>query len=422
MSFCVTFEAGPLEDGQTCPCCQEPIHAGQVVGRCPACNHVQHEACWQAAGQCCSYECAGEPAMAPPQAGPDLVITQDEVAEARPPAPPTPGASVRRLVDVPAGPVPERRLSRLAVAALVCGILGIVAFGAPGLAGIALGAIAIGTINVRRHLKGLRLAVAGIALGVVGILGWAAVASHLWLEGDFFGGGGSSVFKLPVPKDLSPADLENTPEPIRRAIRANVLITSRSALRMSEGSGVVLEKRGDEAFVITNRHVIDGADGGLTGSPSLQITFSDGTRVPATIVCRGASGVDVAVLRCDHDGGLLDAAPVRAVRLPSIGASVFAIGNPVGLGWSYANGVISAIRKQGSLRMIQTQTPLNPGNSGGGLYDESGALVGINTMTVEKRRAEGIGFAIAIADLVTFLETKAKIRLRKAAASGNPKP
>jgi S1-C subfamily serine protease len=63
--------------------------------------------------------------------------------------------------------------------------------------------------------------------------------------------------------------------------------------------------------------------------------------------------------------------------------------------------------------MIQAQLPLNPGNSGGGLYDEAGVLIGINTLTTAKHTSEGIGFAIAIFDLIPLLEDEASLVLHK---------
>ena len=83
-----------------------------------------------------------------------------------------------------------------------------------------------------------------------------------------------------------------------------------------------------------------------------------------------------------------------------VGETVFAIGNPHQLGWTQTQGVISQFRTRTigdrRVRVIQTQTPINHGNSGGGLYDQEGYCIGINTWTADKRETEGIGFAIAL--------------------------
>jgi S1-C subfamily serine protease len=95
---------------------------------------------------------------------------------------------------------------------------------------------------------------------------------------------------------------------------------------------------------------------------------------------------------------------------PRIGDAVFAVGNPHGLGWTHSSGSISQVRRreQGafSFRVLQSTAPINPGNSGGGLYDADGRLIGINTMTGDKRFAEGLGFAIAFPTLLELVPDK----------------
>lgn len=87
-----------------------------------------------------------------------------------------------------------------------------------------------------------------------------------------------------------------------------------------------------------------------------------------------------------------------------IGGEVFTIGNPQHLDWTLTGGRISQFRLQNrgarQIHIIQTDAPLNPGNSGGGLYDKSGKLIGINTWTNDKRFSEGIGFAIDLRSLL----------------------
>jgi serine protease Do len=87
-----------------------------------------------------------------------------------------------------------------------------------------------------------------------------------------------------------------------------------------------------------------------------------------------------------------------------IGSEVFTIGNPQHLDWTHTRGSISQLRlqKRGArqVHVIQTDAALNPGNSGGGLYDKSGTLIGINTWTNDKRFSEGLGFAIALDSLL----------------------
>ena len=407
------FVAGPLEAEQTCPRCQNVVQVGQSVGRCSQCRHIQHETCWREAGQCCSYECAAATAEPPGERRPDVVVTSEEVAAAPVSVPPvvlSPGMARPPL------PV-KKKLSILALLAFVCALVGAVLFGIPGLLAIVLGAVAIGIINTRKNLKGTGFAAAAIIIGVIDIVGWGAAAGLFFLRDHARTTPGDFAIEPPLGEHFEPEDLVEVPEPIRRAIRANVIIVARARLATAEGAGIVLETRGTQVMILTNRHVIDGP-GFRAHARSVDITFSDGSRAKGTVEWRGPPGVDAAVVACDLDGGLPEPAPVRMAPRLVIGEPVFAIGNPIGLGWTYSKGVISAIRKQthesGILRMIQTQTPLNPGNSGGGLYDANGNLVGLNTLKMGEFGTEGIGFAIGMADLVPFLEQQAGLKLRKA--------
>jgi serine protease Do len=96
----------------------------------------------------------------------------------------------------------------------------------------------------------------------------------------------------------------------------------------------------------------------------------------------------------------------RAV-VPHIGDPVFAVGNPHGLGWTHTAGDISQVRRRTQdgyqFRVLQTTAAINPGSSGGGLYDAEGRLIGINTLTGDKRFAEGLGFSIALPTLLDLV-------------------
>jgi len=434
--FIPTFEAGQPEAGEICACCRQIISVGEAVGRCPKCRHLQHAACWEQSGACCSnacYQggveiCRPQVSALPEPAGEKIVITRGDTAGVQllPSGCAAASAALRRPPALP------KRLSVLAIIAFAVSILaatiaslgvafpvlgasvsilGIPLLGVPcGMTAIILGAVAISGINVRRHLKGLPFAVSAVAVGVVAIAGWTTHAGLVYLKD------GLPSFEREFPNSFSwehidPAVLDDMPPPIQRALRANVMVTSKNSSALSKGSGVVLQVRGGQVMIITNHHVIT-----TSGGSRHVITFADGREAEGKVVWLGPDGIDIAVLSCTPGGILPEPVPVRAGRL-IVGENVFAVGNPVGLGWSYCRGAVSAIRTQkfGSavLRLIQTQTPLNPGNSGGGLYDEEGVLVGINQMTADKHRAEGIGFAIAINDIISHLEGQAGLSLRK---------
>lgn len=163
----------------------------------------------------------------------------------------------------------------------------------------------------------------------------------------------------------------------------------RQRIERSLGSGVIVDENG---HIVTNHHVIANAD-------SIRVQLADGRVADAKIVGRDPD-TDLAVLKID-----LTPLPVatfgRSDQL-HVGDVVLAIGNPVGLSQTVTHGIVSAVSRQqlGIAPLedfIQTDAPINFGNSGGALVDASGALVGINTAIVAKNiGVEGIGFAIPI--------------------------
>ena len=163
----------------------------------------------------------------------------------------------------------------------------------------------------------------------------------------------------------------------------------RQRMERSLGSGVIVDESG---HIVTNHHVIANAD-------SIRVQLRDGREADARIVGRDPD-TDLAVLKID-----LSPVPVAVFGHSDtlkVGDVVLAIGNPVGLSQTVTHGIVSATSRQqlGIAPLedfIQTDAPINFGNSGGALVDTSGALVGINTAIVAKNiGVEGIGFAIPV--------------------------
>ena len=157
----------------------------------------------------------------------------------------------------------------------------------------------------------------------------------------------------------------------------------------SLGSGVVVAAEG---YVLTNHHVIQGAD-------DIQLVLSDGRRVAARV--RGTDPEsDLAVLKAEE--GNLPAMTFAASDNIQVGDVVLAIGNPFGLGNTVTMGIVSALGRNylGVNRFedfIQTDAAINPGNSGGALIDTAGNLVGINsTIFSQSGGSLGIGFSIPV--------------------------
>jgi S1-C subfamily serine protease len=159
------------------------------------------------------------------------------------------------------------------------------------------------------------------------------------------------------------------------------------------GSGIVYDKEG---HIITNYHVIEGAD-------ELYVTLPDGTNVMAEVVGTDASN-DLAVLKVDAAPDLLYPIPLGESDNLRVGQFVVAIGNPFGYERTLTVGVVSALGRviespdQRFIgEIIQTDAAINPGNSGGPLLDLSGKIVGVNTAIFSPSQASaGIGFAVPV--------------------------
>ncbi|MDN3525515.1 Do family serine endopeptidase [Halomonas sabkhae] len=162
---------------------------------------------------------------------------------------------------------------------------------------------------------------------------------------------------------------------------------SRRRMLSSLGSGVIVS---EEGYVLTNNHVIQGAD-------QIQVALRDGRETLAEVVGTDPES-DLAVLRIDlQDTPVIELSDSQGV---AVGDVSLAIGNPFGVGQTVTMGIISATgRSHLGLSayedFIQTDAAINPGNSGGALINPEGALVGINTAIFSRSGgSQGIGFAI----------------------------
>lgn len=157
----------------------------------------------------------------------------------------------------------------------------------------------------------------------------------------------------------------------------------------SLGSGFIISPDG---YVVTNNHVIDGAD-------EIEVFLTDGVRLPAELVGRDDK-TDLAVLKVDA-GYDLPFVEFGDSDQAVVGNWVMAIGNPFGLGGSVTLGIVSArnrdIQSGPYDQFIQTDASINQGNSGGPLFDMGGKVVGINTAIIARGGSSlGIGFAVPV--------------------------
>ncbi|NEM06457.1 PDZ domain-containing protein [Geodermatophilus normandii] len=175
------------------------------------------------------------------------------------------------------------------------------------------------------------------------------------------------------------------------------------------GSGVVVD--GANGYIVTNNHVISGADG-VEGA-EIRAVFSDGSGSSARIVGRDPAS-DIAVVKVEKPG--LVTASLGDSDDVVVGDPVVAIGSPLGLAGTVTSGIVSALDRpvrlagEGSdtnavISAVQTDAPINPGNSGGALVDATGAVIGINTAIASLGGGSvGLGFAIPIDTARTVAE------------------
>lgn len=162
------------------------------------------------------------------------------------------------------------------------------------------------------------------------------------------------------------------------------------------GSGVIYTKDG---YIITNYHVV-GAN-----TTTISVTLHDGSVYDAKYIY-GDEYVDLAVIKIEKND--CDFATIGDFEQMQLGDEVLAIGNPLGYGLSVTNGIISALERQVTIEnttmtLLQTSAAINSGNSGGGLFNMKGELIGIVNAKVGGTSVEGMGFAIPSTTVVKSL-------------------
>ena len=164
------------------------------------------------------------------------------------------------------------------------------------------------------------------------------------------------------------------------------------------GSGVIISEDG---YIITNHHVIEGAN-------SVTVTLRDGNTSYTAAVIGSDSDNDIALLKVDATG--LTPATFGDSSKLAVGDYVVAIGNPLGeLGGTVTDGIISALARDVTIEdqnmtLLQTNAQISPGNSGGGLFNANGELIGIVNAKDSATEVEGIAFAIPINNVLDIID------------------
>ena len=179
----------------------------------------------------------------------------------------------------------------------------------------------------------------------------------------------------------------------------------------AQGSGFVYDAKG---HIVTNQHVVDGAS-------SISVSFWDGSALKAKLVGSDPS-TDLAVIKVDAPASLLDTIPLGDSSDVVVGDAVLAFGSPFGLEGTVTSGIVSALHRQMTAPnnftitdTIQTDAPINHGNSGGPLLNTRGQVIGVNTQIETGGMSTGnvgIGFSVpsnTVKDVVAQILSTGKV-------------
>jgi 2-alkenal reductase len=254
---------------------------------------------------------------------------------------------------------------------------------------------------------------AGVALAIARVAGWVGGGhTQTVFLSTVTASGGPSAASVAAPAGAKPLPGTGFDPGLLYRRRSPGVVTifaysgasSGDAGQASQGSGFVVSRQG---VILTNSHVITnaGEGGPIRPAQRVYVEFSDHDRVTAKIVGWDVFD-DVGVLRVDPAAHALDVVPLGDSSAVRVGDPVAAIGSPFGNENSLTVGIVSATgRSISSLTSayrlsdaIQTDAPINHGNSGGPLFDARGRVIGINAQirTESNGAADGVGFAVPI--------------------------
>ena len=200
-------------------------------------------------------------------------------------------------------------------------------------------------------------------------------------------------------KKVTITESDSINESIKKIYNSVVIVESFSGdTQAGAGSGFVYKKEGKYGYILTNYHVVSGAD-------SLKIVNMNKEEIDAEYL-GGDSYADIAVIRIDADK-VLDVAAIGDSTASKLGDTVFTVGTPIDSEYigSVTKGIISGESRTVTvsnssgnymMEVLQTDASINPGNSGGPLVNINGEVIGITSMKLVTDSIEGMGFAIPI--------------------------
>ena len=253
-------------------------------------------------------------------------------------------------------------------------------------------------------LKRMSIALCIVLIALVTVGGAFGLANTHFnrLVEDMIANPDSSELGQEITKQVVLTQEEAQVEAIEKVAEAIVgVVNYNQNQNLSEGSGIVYKVENGNTYIVTNEHVVSNGN-------SFEVVFDNeaNDRLEAELVGRDIF-TDLAVLRInDYEANTV--AKFGNTEDLSIGQTVIAIGNPLGLGFagSATSGIVSGHDRTVNIRLdnmrgdewemtvLQTDTAINPGNSGGALINLAGEVVGINSMKVSSDNVEGMSFSI----------------------------
>lgn len=408
--------------GKICSVCYRTLSEGEYVVSCDYCNSLTHESCYKEHG-CGSESCK---LMSPHSEKTEIILTKEEVSNVM---------TVPENVKNPSEYLIEelnKKEKPFSKMAIFVGVFSLTIFFITfltfffknpiiikifflfsflfGFLSLIFSCISLGLFSKNKRLRGLPLALTALFISVSTIsFGFVRFLLNYRTRFNI-----KNVVRK-VDKEKVTKIIEKAAPHIQEPLKSNVCIQSGYYLSKSFGSGVVVKNKDSKTYIVTNVHVLTAGsmvtslNDAKRKTKDLSVSFYNGENQKAEILWVAPEGIDLALICCSTPDKFNSSVKIGSSNDIRMGEKVFAIGNPMGLDWTYTEGVVSSFRNRQvgkyEISVIQIQTPLNHGNSGGGLYSDKGLLVGINTWIYEKAKTEGLNFSIAIDELTKTIDS-----------------
>lgn len=250
--------------------------------------------------------------------------------------------------------------------------------------------------NAKINNAGVVLLVSILLSFVCGAIGAYLIVSNYTLE---------QVVKTITTSELVENSISSS---VDKVYSSTVIVVSyKNGKQISTGTGFVYKKDNNKAYIMTNNHVIDGAD-------EVQIEFNDSSERVEAEILGGETYSDIAVLTIKDSDEYVTVETGDSTSI-KLGDTIFTVGSPMGVSYkgTVTKGILSGkdrmveVNLSGTvsdyyMKVMQIDAAVNPGNSGGPLCDVSGKIIGIISLKIVQDEVEGMGFAIPIEDALEY--------------------